>query len=174
MLDKQRENQYRKFKDTHSNNNNNEHDQDLDRSRLFINEIKDHRHDKIKAKHIEKFKKLYFKCYGCHYHLSRHTNYSNNIDNDPNTLSRKPNVPSSISNPSTTATTSTSIPTIPMAPIPSISTMDINPAPRLPPSSTSHACTDHTDKWVINLSKNPPYQGTIIPPTKRTQFCHHS
>ena len=34
-------------------------------------------------------------------------------------------------------------------------TVDTNPAPRLPPSSTSHTSTDHIDKWVINLSKTP-------------------
>ena len=33
---------------------------------------------------------------------------------------------------------------------------------------------EHTDKWVINLFPNPPYQQTIIPPTKRTKFCHCS
>ena len=98
MLDKQRE------------------DQDLDRSRLFINKIKDHMHDKIKTKHIEKFEKLYFKCHGCHYNLSRHTNNSGNIESIPNTLSRQPNVPSSISSTSTTTSTSTSVPATPMAP----------------------------------------------------------
>ena len=39
MLDKQREDQYKKFKDTISNQNIQDHDQDLDRSRLFINKI---------------------------------------------------------------------------------------------------------------------------------------
>ena len=54
-LHKQREDQCKKFKDTISNQNNQDHEQDLDRSRLFINRIKEHRHDKIKTKHIEKF-----------------------------------------------------------------------------------------------------------------------
>ena len=54
MLDKQREDQYKKFKDTISNQNNQDHDQDLDRSRLFINRIKEHRHDKSKKKTYQK------------------------------------------------------------------------------------------------------------------------
>ena len=107
---------------------------------------------KLKAKHIEK---LYFKHHGCQYNLNRQTNNSSNIDSDQNTLSRQPNVPSSISRTSTTVSTSTSIPATPMAPIHSNSTTDTNPAPRFPPSSTSHTCTDCTDKWVINLSKTP-------------------
>ena len=155
MLDKQREDQYKKFKDILFNHNNQDHDQDLERSRLFINKIKDHRHDKIKAKHIEKFKKLYFKCHGCHYNLCRHTSYNNNIDSGSNTLSGQPNVPSSFSTTSTTTSTSSSIPATPMAPTPSSSTVDTNPAPGLPPSSTRHTGTDHMDKWVFNLSTTP-------------------
>ena len=42
-----------------------------------------------------------------------------------------------------------------MAPTPSIGTVDTNPAPGIPPSSTSHKSTDHKDKWEINLSKTP-------------------
>ena len=49
MLDKQRDTQYKKFKDTISNPNEHGQDLDLDRCRLFINKIKDHRHDKIKS-----------------------------------------------------------------------------------------------------------------------------
>ena len=156
MLDKQREDQYRKFKDTLSNNN--DHDQDLDRSRLFINKIKDHRHDKIKTKHIGKFKKLYFKHHGCHYNLSSHTNNSGNINSIPNTLSRQPNVPSSISTTSTTTSTSTSVPATPMAPTPSSSTADIN---------LSHGQVGNKPFQNLLL------QRTIIPPIKRPQFCHH-
>ena len=135
--------------------NSNEHDQDLDldRCRLFINKIKDHRHDKVKENHIEKFERLYFKNYGYQYNLNRWTNNGSNIDQ--NTLSGKPNVPSSISRTSTTASNLTTIPATPMAPTPSNVTTDTNPAPRLPPSRTSHTCTDCTDKWVINLSKTP-------------------
>ena len=60
-LDKQRETQYIKFKDTVSNSNQHDQKLDLDRSRLFINKIKDHKHDKIKEKQIDKFERLYFK-----------------------------------------------------------------------------------------------------------------
>ena len=184
MLDKQREDQYKKFRNTLSNHNNQDKDQHLDRSRLFINKIKDHRHDKIKAKHIKKFEKLYFKHHGCHYNLNRHTNNSGNIDSDPNTLSRQPNVPSSFSTTSTTTFTSTSIPATPMAPTLSISTVATNPAPGFPPSSTRHAGTDHTDKWVINLSKTPSprnnypsYKKALIlslPPNTPNRSLHSS
>ena len=155
MFDKQREDQYKKFKDTISNQNNQNQDQDLDRNRLFINKIKEHRHDKIKAKHIKKFEKLYFKHHGCHYNISRWTHNFDNIDSDSNTLSGQPNVPSSFSTSSTSTSTTSSIPATPMTPTPSIDRAATNPAPELPPSSTSHTCTDHTDKWVINLSKIP-------------------
>ena len=54
-LDKQRENQDKKFKDIIF-----KHEQDLDRCRLFINKIKEHRHDKIKNKHIRNVQKITF------------------------------------------------------------------------------------------------------------------
>ena len=48
-LDKQREDQYQKFKDSLSQNQNNQQfEQYLERSRTFINKIKEHRHDKSK------------------------------------------------------------------------------------------------------------------------------
>ena len=152
-LDKQRDTQYKKFKDTILNSNEHDQDLDLDRCRLFINKIKDHRHDNIKEKHIEKFERLHFKCYGYQYNLNRQTKNSNNIDQ--NTLSGQPNVPSSTSRTSTTASNPTTVPATPMAPTPSNGTTYTNPAPRLPSSSTSHTCTDCTNKWVINLSKPP-------------------
>ena len=68
-----------------SNQHGQDPDLDLDRSRLFINKIKDHRHSKIKEKHIDNFQRLYFKCYGYHHNLNRHTVNSGNIDQ--NTLS---------------------------------------------------------------------------------------
>ena len=146
MLDKQREDQYKKFKDTISNQNNQEHDQDLDRSRLFINRIKEHRHDKIKKKHNEKFEKLHFKCYGYHHNINRYTPSFNNTDNDSNALSRQPNVPSRFYTRSTPASTTSSIPATPMAPTPSSHAAATHPAPRLLSSSTSHTCTRHMDK----------------------------
>ena len=153
-LDKQREDQYRKFKDTIHN-----HEQDLDRSRLFINKIKEHRHDKIKRKHIEKFKKLHFKHYGYHHNINRHTHSFDNIDSGNDTLSRQPNVPSSFSTSSTTTSTTSSIHATPMAPTPSTQAAATHPAPGQPSSITStsngHTCISHMDKWVINLSKTP-------------------
>ena len=101
-LDKQRESQYKKFKDTlEINNSSQEHDQYLDRSRTFIYKIKEHRHDKIKKKYIDKFEKLYFKRYGYHHNLNRHNTSFNNIDHNSKTLSRQSNVPSNFSTRST-------------------------------------------------------------------------
>ena len=46
-----------------------------------------------------------------------------------------------------------------MAPTPSTQAVATHPAPRQPSSSTSsgtsHMCINHTDKWIINLSKIP-------------------
>ena len=131
----------------------NQHDQDsdLERCRLFINKIKDHRHSKTKGKHISKFKRLYFKCHVYLNNLTRHAENINNTDHQ-NTLSGHQNVPSSITTTSTPASNPTTVPATPMAPTPSTSTADSNPAPGLPPSSLNHTCMD---KWVINLSKAP-------------------
>ena len=89
--EKQRENQYKKFKDTLNMSNMlnmpDQQAQDLDRSRLFINKIKDHRHDKIKRKQINKFKCLFFKRHGYHHNPSRQTQIFDNIGHH-NTLSR--------------------------------------------------------------------------------------
>ena len=138
--------------------NSNQHvqdpDLDLERSRLFINKIKDHRHSKIKEKHINKFERLYFKHHGYHHNLNRHAVNIDNIDHQ-NTSSGHRNVPSSISSTSTTTSNPTSVPATPMASTPSSSTTDSNPAPGLPPSRLTHTCTDCTNKWVINLSKPP-------------------
>ena len=82
-LDKQRESQYQKFKDTlEVNNSDHEHEQYLDRSRTFIYKIKEHRHDKIKKKHINKFEKLYYKRYGYHHNLNRRNASFNNINHN--------------------------------------------------------------------------------------------
>ena len=148
-LDKQRETQYKKFKDMLANQH--DQDSDLDRCRLLINKIKDHRHSKIKEKHIDRFERLYFKCYG---HLNNINRQAENINNIKcqNTLSGHQKVPSSITTTSTTASNPSTVPATPMAPTSSNSTADSNPTPRLPSFSLNHTCTD---KWVINLSKPP-------------------
>ena len=156
-LDKQREDQYQKFKDI-LNQNNQEHEQYLDRSRTFINRIKEHRHNKIKNKHIDKLEKLYFKRFGYHHNINRCTTSFDNINHNSHSLSGQSNVPSSISTRTTNHSSTSSIPATPMAPIPSTHAVDFqpaanHPAPRQPTSS--HTCTSHTDKWVINLSKTP-------------------
>ena len=140
------------------NTNSNQHvqdpDLDLERSRLSINKIKDHRHSKIKEKHIDKFERLYYKHHRYLHNLNRHAVNLDNTDHC-NTLSGHQNVPSNISSTSTTASNPTTVPATPMAPTPFTSTTAFNPAPRLPPSSHKDTCTDYTNKWVINLSKTP-------------------
>ena len=154
-LDKQRENQYQKFKDT-LDQNNSDHEQYLDRSRTFINRIKEHRHDKIKKKHIDKFEKLYFKRYGYHHNLSRCNPSFGNIGHNSQALSRESNVPSTFSTRSTNHSSTSSIPATPMTPTPSTHAADFQPAanqsgPGQPVSN--HTCTSNTDKWVIDLCK---------------------
>ena len=139
--------QYRKFKDMLFNSNQHVQDPDLDieRSRLFINRIKDHRHSKIKEKYINKFKRLYFKCHGYLHNLNRHAVNLDNIDHR-NTLSGHQNMPSSFSSTLTTSSNPTTVPATPMAPTPSTSTTDSNPAPRLPqPTTAIHVQTAPTN-----------------------------
>ena len=156
-LDKQREDQYQKFKDSLSQNQNNlQFEQYLERSRTFINKIKEHRHDKIKTKHIVKFKKLYFKRFGYHHNLSRCINIFDNIDRNSNVLSGQSNVPSNFT---TRTTNRSSIPTVtvtPMVTTPSTHTADFHPAANHPAGrqpTSNHTRTSQMDKWVINLSK---------------------
>ena len=42
------------------------------------------------------------------------------------------------------------------------STTHSNPAPRLQPSSHSNTCMDHTNKWVINLSRTPSPRNSYL------------
>ena len=44
----------------------NGHEHDINRCLQLINKVKEHRHDKIKRRQINKFKCLYFKKYGYH------------------------------------------------------------------------------------------------------------
>ena len=144
-LDKQRETQYSKFKDMLFNSNQHVQDPDLDleRSRLFINRIKDHRHYKIKEKHINKFERLYFKHHGYLHNPNRQAVNLDNIDHQ-NTLSRHQNVPSSFSNTSTPASSETTVPAIPMAP-------HLPPAQQIP---TQHLGS-HPPATGINVQTAP-------------------
>ena len=166
MLDKQRENQYIEFKDAifKSNNNNNNNQQhvqdqdkqsDLERSWLFINKIKEHCHNKIKEKQIDKFERLYFKRYGCHHNLNRHSQIFDNIDWENNGLSGHQNVPSVFLQPSSHNSSNPSVPATPRQPPPSTTTAASNSNQGLPTSNNPHTCRCNADKWVINLSNTP-------------------
>ena len=184
-LDKQRENQYKKFKDT-LDQNNPDHEQHLDRSRTLINKIKEHRHDKIKRKHISKFEKLYFKRYGYHHNLNRPNNNFSNIDHNFQALSGQSNVPSNFSTRSTNNSSTSSVPATPMALTPSTHTAVFQPAANQPVPGqpvSNHTCTNHMDKWVINLSKTPslrnnyPFYKKVpimpLPPNTPHRSLHH-
>ena len=167
MLDKQRAEQYNKFKESLSNQTTNTVqisvsdlplDQVLDRARLFINRIKEHRHDKIKTKQQDKFEQLYFKRYGCHHNLTRHNQCFDHINHNSNSLSRQPIMPSCISPRSSTSSTTSSVAATSMAPTPSTratATLPTQGNPTISNANNPHTCRDHTDKWVINLSQTP-------------------
>ena len=140
-----------------------QHDQDIEKCIQFIHKIKDHRHNKIKAKCIDKFKCLDFKRFGYHFNFTRNTQNFYNIDHN-RTLSGQQNVPSSISMTTSNASSHSTAPATPMASTLSASS---NPAPAAPttapghpPSISSHTCKidDLTKKWVINSSKPPSLQ----------------
>ena len=101
----------------HLKNMINQHAQetDIEKCILFINKMKEHRHSKIKEKHINKFEHLYFKRFGYHHNLNRHTQNFNNINQDC-TLSKHLYVPSSFSTTSSEANYNPSVPATPMAP----------------------------------------------------------
>ena len=160
MLDKQRLEQYSKFKEILSNQTTNidqisvsdtSRDQFLDRARLFINRIKEHRHDKVKIRQRNKFERLYFKIHGCHHNLTRCPLVPDNIHSNANALGGQPSVPAvSSPRPSTSSNTST----------PSSSTANnhptiANPTSINPNPNNPNTATDHTAKWVINLSQAP-------------------
>ena len=137
-LEKQKESQYKKFKDSLNmlnmlnmpNQNvqdadpDPDPDSDLERYRLFINKIKEQRHNKTKRRQINKFDCLFFKCHGYHHNHSRQTQNLENI-NAQSTLSGHQNVPSSF------ASTSTQTSSNPVVPATSM-------APHLPPVQTQH------------------------------------
>ena len=168
MLEKNRSQHYSCLK-----NMVNQHDQDSDINKciLFINKIKEHRHNKIKKKQIDTFECLYFKNHGYSHNLNRQTQ---NFDNTDCTLSRHLNVLSSFADTSLPVSNNPAVPATPMAPTPSTGT---GPALTAPYSTSSHPCsssrdicknTDHTKKWVINLSK-PPLTAEHLSLLKRPQ-----
>ena len=179
MLDKQKQDQYNKFKNSifgtnhpsnTSNNNSNttqssvsdtlqdlDHEQTLQRARVFIHRIKDHRHNKIRNKQINKFERLFYKIRGYHHNLIRHNNNLDNI-NQNSSFSGQPTVPSSSSPTTSTTSTTSNVPATPVPPTPSIPTTSNLSAQGNPTSgitSNQHTCRTPLDKWVINLSNTP-------------------
>ena len=149
--------------------NSNQHvqdpDLDLERSRLFINKIKDHKHSKIKEKHTDKFERLYFKHHGYHHNLNRHAVNPDNIDHQ-NTLSGHQNVPSSFSSTSTTASNPTTVLATPMAPTQQQNRFQPSTwTPTLQPQPYMYGLHQQMSNQPV---QNPPHQGTVIPTTKRT------
>ena len=136
MLDKQKQDLYSKFKSsifgtkTTSNTANTpsntaqpsvsdtlqDPDHILERARIFIHRVKDHRHNKIKTKQIDKFECLYYKIHGYHHNLTRCNNGLDNIDHNNSSLSGQPNVPSSISPRPSTPSITSNVPATPVPP----------------------------------------------------------
>ena len=130
----------------------------MERARLFIHRIKDHRHNKIKTKQIDKFEWLYYKIHGYHHNLTRHNNVFDNTDHNNRGLSSQPNVPSSSSPRTSTPSITSIVPATPVPPTPSTTTMANPPTQDNPISSNPpnpHTCRAPSDKWVINLSSTP-------------------
>ena len=165
MLDKQRAEQYSKFEGILNNVTTNtaqnsvsdiSHDQVFNRARLLINKFKEHRHNKIKTKQQDKFERLHYKRYGCHHNLTSHHHHFDHIDCNSDSLSGQPNVPSGSSPRPSTPSITSSVPATPMAPTPSTSTTTTQSTQANPTSGhpyNPNTCRDHTDKWVINLSR---------------------
>ena len=167
MLDKQRAEQYSKFKESLSNSTTNTaltsvsdtpRDQVLDMARLLINKIKEHRHNKIKTKQQGKFECLHYKRYGCHHNLNSHHQLFDHIHHNSNALGRQPNVPTGSTPRPSTSSNNSRVPATPMTPTPSTSTTTTQPTQANPTSGNPlnpNTCRDHTDTWVINLSRTP-------------------
>ena len=120
---------------------------DLYKCIQFINMIKEHRHDKIKRKHIKKFECLVKK------HSGYHHNFKENLEGQPPTCSslttttnvfhHASNSTTTVGTTSATTTSSTTRTTAPATP--SASGLFKNPA----------APSYNNQKWVINLSNTP-------------------
>ena len=143
-----------------------------------INKIKEHRHSKIKEKHIDKFKCLYYKRFQYHHNFTRNMQNFDNIDQDP-TLSGHLNVLSSFS-------------TTPLKPA---ALHQLLPHPRplyllqvqtqypqhpsqhlgtLPPVPWIHAKLMISPKSGSSTFPKPPYSRSAVPSTKGPQLCHNT
>ena len=183
-LKEQQKRQYSQFKDAlNMLNMSNLHVQDadpewdLDRCRLFINKMKEHRHNKTKRRQINKFNCLFLKKYEYHHNLTRQSQSLKNIDT-PCTLSGHQNMPSSCSSNSTQTSSNPAVPATPMAPTPSTSTDSTTApsvAPGLPPSNSRDTCktSDCTQQMGNQSVQNPLHNTTVIATSKRTLFCHY-
>ena len=184
MLDKQKQDLYSKFKNsiygtiTPSNTAQpsvsdplQDPDRILERARLFIHRVKDHHHNKIKTKQIDKFEQLYYKIHGYHHNLTRCTNVFDNINHNNGSLSGQPNVPSSISpRPSIPSITSNvpATPGPPHLPPPQCPTPQHKETPTVatPPTHIHVEC-----HWTNGLSifPAPPYPANNYPYYKKDQ-----
>ena len=80
MFEEHKKRDYLQFKNMLNMLNLHDQDADLDRCILFINKIKEHRHNKTKKRQINKFKCLFYKRYGYHHNLNSQTQNSGNIN----------------------------------------------------------------------------------------------
>ena len=119
----------------------------------LIDRIKEHRHNKVKARQINKFKCLVVKNKGRSGYLDSFTRHSNSAifdnTNENNSLGRR----SSQSNPSSSSTH----PTTPTG-ITTNTTTTTDAAPNIPAPSADSNNTSTQNKWVINLTNTPLLQ----------------
>ena len=174
MLDKQKQDQYSKFKDSifSLNHSNTAHssvseplqdldpDTILDRARLFIHRIKDHCHEKIKRKQIDKFECLHYKIHGYHPNITRHNPHFDNIDHNDSGLSGQPNVISSIPPRTSTPSITSTGPATPNPPhlLPA-KHQHTQPKLTLPLATLStHIHAEHHQTNGSSISSTPPFQ----------------
>ena len=79
-FEEQRKRQYLQFKNMLNMLNLHDQDVDLERCILFVNKIKEHRHNKTKKRQINKFNCLFYKRYGYHHNPNRQTQNFGNIN----------------------------------------------------------------------------------------------
>ena len=123
----------------------------------LINRIKEHRHDRMKARQIDKFECLYFKKHGHHHNFTRGLENFNNISQV--TLSGHSHLPPSSSSTRTNVSGNSTTPAALMAPTPSATTPSAPTAPSVaPPDLVIHASFPPTTPNTSGLSTSstPP------------------
>ena len=147
----------------------------------LINRLKEHRHDKIKARQIDKFECLYFKQYGYGYNhnFSRGSENLDNINTANVTLSGHSHLPPSSFSTRSHASGNSSTPAAPILQHLQLPHPWHSQHPQWHPATTTVDPDIHASiLTTINKSGSstyiqyPPYISTRISIGKRPKFCH--